>query len=291
MTQWDDLRYFLAVARSGSLSGAARELGVNHSTVLRRIQAYEERQGVRLFERLPTGYVLTQAAENIYVEALEIEDRVRAIDRELFGGDARLQGRLCLTLYHGMVPLLLAHLPEFRHRYPEIDLELLVTTEIRDLAAREADIAVRGTSSPPEYLIGHKVADFQHGIYTSPAYEARGLTVAEVVLWRDEQTSPAWMVEHCPNARVALRVDDVEAMTLAVRAGLGRARLPCWVADREPGLLRLPVPLPPGGFGFWILQHADLRASARVRAGRDFLIEVFGAQRDLIEGRLSIWLD
>lgn len=291
MTQWDDLRYFLAVARSGSLSGAARELGVNHSTVLRRIQAYEERQGVRLFERLPTGYALTQAAENIYAEALEIEDRVRAIDRELFGGDARLQGRLCLTLYHGMAPLLLAHLPEFRRRYPEIELELLVTTEVRDLAAREADIAVRGTPSPPEHLIGHKVADFQHGIYTSPAYEARGPAVAEVVLWRDELTPPAWMAQHCPDARVALRVDDVEAMALAVREGLGRARLPCWVADREPGLLRLPVTLRPGGYGFWILQHADLRTSARVRAGRDFLIEVFGAQRDLIEGRLSTWLD
>jgi DNA-binding transcriptional LysR family regulator len=78
MNPWDDLRYFLAVARSGSLSGAARELGVNHSTVLRRIHSYEERQGVRLFERLPTGYALTQAAENIYPHALDIEARVRA---------------------------------------------------------------------------------------------------------------------------------------------------------------------------------------------------------------------
>lgn len=290
MNPWDDLRYFLAVARSGSLSGAARELGVNHSTVLRRIQAYEERQGVRLFERLPTGYALTQAGENVYPHALEIEARIRAIDRALVGGDARLQGRLCLTLYHGVAPLILAHLAEFRARYPDIDLELMITTEVRDLAARQADIAVRGTAAPPEHLIGYKVADFQHGIYTSPAYEARAPSQPEVVLWRDELELPDWVREHCPGARVVLRVDDVETMALAVREGLGRARLPCWVADRAPGLLRLPAALPPSPFGLWILLHADLRASARVRACRDFLIQVLGDQRALLGGARSTWL-
>lgn len=290
MSPWDDLRYFLAVARTGSLSGAARELGVNHSTVLRRITAYEEEQGVRLFERLPTGYALTQDAENIYADALEIEARVRAIDRHLFGGDARLQGRLCLTLYHGVAPLLMPHLGEFRERYPNIDLELLITTEVRDLAARQADIAVRGTAAPPDQLIGHKVADFRHGLYTSPAYEARALSAPEVILWRDDPGVPAWVEQHCPGARVALRVDDVEVMAAAVAEGLGRARLPCWVADRRAGLRRLPVDLPPGGFGIWILVHADLRTSARVRAGRDFLIEVFAGHRDLIAGKHSVYL-
>ncbi len=290
MTPWDDVRYFLAVARTGSLSGAARELGVNHSTVLRRINAYEDEQGVRLFERLPTGYALTQAAENIYADALEIEARVRAIDRRLFGGDARLQGRLRLTLYHGVAPLLMPGLGEFRDRYPGIDLELQVTTEVRDLSAREADIAVRGTDAPPEQLIGRKVADLQHGLYTSPAYQARAPSIPEVILWRDERTVPSWVEQHCPGARVALRVDDVETMAAAVTAGLGRARLPCWVADRRAELRRLPVELPAGGYGFWILVHADLRTSARVRAGRDFLIQVFAAHRDLITGKRSVYL-
>ncbi len=291
MNQWDDVRYFLAVARSGSLSGAAKELGVNHSTVLRRIHAYEERQGVRLFERLPTGYALTQAAENIYPHALEIETRVRTIDRALFGGDARLQGRLCLTLYHGVAPLVLPYLPEFRERYPDIDLELMITTEVRDLAARQADIAVRGTAAPPDHLIGRKVADFQHGVYTSPTYEARRGARPEVVLWRDEREAPEWVRQHCPDAQVVLRVDDVETMALAVRKGLGRARLPCWVADREPGLLRVHADLTPSTFGLWILLHADLRASARVRACRDFLIRVLGDQRALLAGQCSVWLD
>ncbi|MGE3297671.1 MAG: LysR family transcriptional regulator [Porticoccaceae bacterium] len=290
MTPWDDVRYFLAVARTGSLSGAARELGVNHSTVLRRINAYEEQQGVRLFERLPTGYALTQAAENIHADALEIEARVRAIDRRLFGGDARLQGRLRVTLYHGVAALLMPRLEEFRGRYPGIDLELLVTTDVRDLSAREADIAVRGTAAPPDQLIGRKVADFRHGLYTSPAYEARAPAIPEVIQWRDEVEIPAWVEQHCPGARVALRVDDVETMAAAVREGLGRARLPCWVADRGPGLLRLPAALPLSPFGLWILVHADLRASARVRAGRDFLIEVFAAHRDLIAGKRSVYL-
>lgn len=290
MNDWDDLRYFLAVARNGSLSGAAAELGVNHSTVLRRINAYEKMQGVRLFERLATGYELTQAAENIYRYALEIDERTRIIDRELFGRDARLQGRLCITAYHGIAQFLLPELQGFRDRYPEVDLEMLITTEVRDLAAREADIAVRGTAKPPGHLVGKKVADFHHGIYTSPQYQMRGLPGAEVVLWRDETTLPDWVARHFPDAKVALRVDDVETMQLAVRAALGMARLPCWVADRTPGLLRLNVELEPSNFGLWILLHADLRATARVRACRDFLVEIFSAQRDLIEGKCSAYL-
>ena len=102
MSDWDDLRFFLAVARNGTISGAAQELGVNHSTVSRRINAYEKHHAVRLFERLPNGYVMTQAAENIYRYALDVEERTLAIERELFGQDARLQGRLRITAFHGL---------------------------------------------------------------------------------------------------------------------------------------------------------------------------------------------
>ncbi|HAD10124.1 MAG TPA: LysR family transcriptional regulator [Porticoccaceae bacterium] len=291
MKDWDDLRFFLAVARNGTVSGAAQELGVNHSTVSRRINAYEKENAVRLFERLPSGYVMTQAAENIYQYALDIEERTRAVERELFGRDARLQGRLCITAFHGLANrFLLPHLQRFREQYPEIDLELYVTTELRDLGAREADIAIRGTPRPPEHLVGKNVANFARGIYSSVKYQARGLRRQEVIIWRDEPQMPDWVVSHFPDARVALRADDITSIRTAVKEGLGLARMPCWVADTEPDLLRLNLDVEPSEWGLWVLIHADLRTTARVRVCRDFLIEALSTHKDLIEGRLSTYL-
>ena len=291
MNDWDDLRYFLAVARNGTVSGAAADLKVNHSTVSRRINAYEKEHAVRLFERLPSGYVMTQAAENIYQYALEIEERTRVVERELFGRDARLQGKLCITAFHGMANgLLLPHLQTFRDQYPEIDIELFITTEVRDLGAREADIAIRGTPKPPEHLVGKKVSDFCSGIYTSQKYQARALQRHELILWRDETKLPEWALKHFPNARVALRVDDVISMRTAVSEGLGVARMPCWVADSGPDTLRLNLDIEPSDWGIWVLIHADLRTTARVRVCRDFLIDTLSAQKDLIEGRCSTYL-
>lgn len=291
MNDWDDLRFFLSVARNGTVSGAAVELGVNHSTVSRRINTYEKQHAVRLFERLPSGYVMTQAAENIYQYALEIEQRTLAVERELFGRDARLQGRLCITAFHGMAnELLLPHLQRFREQYPEIDLELYITTEVRDLDAREADIAIRGTPRPPEHLVGKNVAKFARGIYSSPKYQARGLGRQQVILWRDEPRLPDWVITHFPDAGVALRADDVTIMRSAVKEGLGLALMPCWVADTEPDLRRLNLDVEPSDWGLWVLIHADLRTTARVRVCRDFLIDALSTHKDLIEGRLSTYL-
>lgn len=291
MSDWDDLRYFLAVARNGTVSGAAVELGVNHSTVSRRINAYEKKHDVRLFERLAQGYEMTQAAENIYRYALEIEERTHIVERELFGRDTRLQGRLCITAYHSTVnDLLIPSLNNFCERYPEIDLELSVTADVRDLSAREADIAIRGTPQPPDHLVGKKVADLDAAIYSSENYQQRQLRRPEVILWRDEVVLPEWVAQHFPDARVVLRVDDVTAMRAAVKAGLGVARLPCWVADVCPGLFRLKLDVVSMGWGLWVLIHADLRSTARVRVCRDFLIETLAKKRDLIEGRCSTYL-
>lgn len=290
MNDWDDLRYFLAVARTKTVSGAAAALGVNHSTVSRRISAYEKQHDVRLFERLSTGYEMTQAAENIYRYALEIEERTRTVERELFGRDARLQGKLCITAFHSMAnTFLLPHLQAFRNQYPNIELELYITTEVRDLGAREADIAIRGTPRPPDHLIGKKVADIGRGIYTSEKYQVRGLQRPEIIVWRDEQSLPDWAVRYFPDARVALKVDDVTAMQQAVSQGLGIARLACWVGDSAE-LLRMPLELEPSDWGLWVLIHADLRSTARVRVCRDFLIETLSAYKGLFEGGQSVYL-
>ena len=256
MNDWDDLRYFLAVAKHGTVTGASEELKVNQSTVSRRINAYEKQHDVRLFERLPSGYVMTQAAENIFQHALEIEERTQIVERELFGRDARLQGRLCVTALHSMANrLLLHHLQEFRDLYPKIELELFLTGEIRDLGAREADIAIRGTNNPPDHLVGKKVANFGTGIYTSAKYQARRLQRHELILLRDEPQLPDWVVRHFPDARIALKVDDRITMQEAVHKGLGIARLPCWVADTGPALMRLDLETEATDWGLWVLIH------------------------------------
>ncbi len=290
MSEWDDLRFFLEVARIGSVSGAASKLGVNHSTVSRRINAYEKSHDVRLFERVHSGYELTAAGEHIYHYALEIEQRVLSVERELFGRDARLQGSVRVTVYHALATqLIMPRLGGFHEQYPDIDLELVVTTDVRDLSAREADIAVRGTAKPPEHLIGRQVVKFVHGMYTSTNYINRGLRRDEVILWRNDSDVPDWMQVHYPDARVVLRVDDVATMAAAVEAGLGLARLPCHSADSIE-LYRLPIELPPSDWGVWVLSHADLRATARVRVTREFLVSVLEEQSDLFAGRRSRYL-
>ncbi|MBL4781238.1 MAG: LysR family transcriptional regulator [Porticoccaceae bacterium] len=246
---------------------------------------------MRLFERLAQGYEMTQAAENIYSYALEIEERTHIVERELFGRDTRLQGRLCITAYHSTVnDLVMSELSRFCERYPEIDLELSVTGDLRNLSAREADIAIRGTPQPPDHLVGKKVADIEGAIYTSDNYQKRQLRRPEVILWRDEMVLPTWVVEHFPDARVVLRVDDVSTMRAAVLGGMGVARLPCWRADIHPGLFRLRLDVASMDWGLWVLIHADLRSTARVRVCRDFLIETLEKKRDLIEGRCSTYL-
>ena len=155
---WDDVRYFLALCREGSVSRAGKALSVNHTTVARRIAAFEEELGTRLFDRTRDGYAMTQAAENMYDKAIDMESSALAIDRAMYGQDAELKGPLKLTApYDFANRVIVPALPTFRNKYPCIELELLTTTGLVDLAAREADIAVRLTAKPPEYLIGRKV--------------------------------------------------------------------------------------------------------------------------------------
>ncbi len=285
---WDDLRYFLALSREGSVSGAGRTLGVNHTTVARRITALESLLGTRLFDRTADGYEMTQAAENMYDHALQIETQALAIDREIFGQDAELKGPLKITIAHDVAnQLLIPRLAEFREAYPCIDLDILTTKGLIDLTAREADIAVRLTSKPPDFLIGREVVPLRHGVYGTKEYLEQKRQPTEVVLFRGNTEMPPWVNEHFSDAKVALKVDDVGTMLTAVRNGLGLARMPCYMADADPTVRRLDVRLTPSDWGIWILSHIDLRCTARVRVAREFLVSVIEQQRSLVMGEHS----
>ena len=285
---WDDVRFFLTLCREGSVSRAGKQLGVNHTTVARRISAFEDKLGSRLFDRTRDGYVMTQAAENIFDKACEMEEHAQAIDRAMYGSDAELRGLLRLTVPYDFANRIIApEIVRFRREYPAIDLELLTTTDRLDLAARAADIAVRLTAEPPEYLVGREVLPLRHGIYATQGYLRRMGQQPEVVLFRGDTDMPEWVAQHFPDARVALRTDNLTTMLAAVAAGVGLARMPCFEADSDRRLRRLDLELSPSAWGIWILNHVDLRSTARVRVCREFLIDIIESRRSLILGEES----
>jgi DNA-binding transcriptional LysR family regulator len=285
---WDDMRFFLALSREGSISAAGRSLGVNHTTVARRIAALEDVLGTRLFDRLPDGYEMTQSAENLYRHALEIEAHTQAINREVFGQDAALKGPLKLTVSHDVANrLLIRDLRSFRNEYPCIDLEILTTTGLVDLASRQADIAVRLTAKPPDYLVGREVLPMRHGIYGSQKYLEEMNGSVDAVLFRGDNEYPEWIKEHFPEPASVMRTDDITTMLTAVREHHGLARMPCYIGDSDPDIRRLDVRLSPSTWGIWILSHVDLRSTARVRVCRDFLVAAIEKKRDLVLGENS----
>lgn len=285
---WDDLRYFLALARDQRASAAGKRLGVKHTTVARRLDSLESRLNTRLFDRTPRGYALTQAGEQLYEHAVGMEEHAQALDREIQGMDTQLEGALRLTAPYGALnQLVVPYLHRLLDKYPLIQLDLIGTTGLLDLAARQADIALRMTANPPEYLVGRKVLPLRHGVYGSTGYLAKQRDRESVLTFCSEDSFPEWVQRHFRDASLALRTDDAGVMLEAVKQHRGLARLPCFVADCEPDLRRIDVELTPSTWGVWVLNHVDLRTTARVRVCRDFLIDILLEQRDLIEGNAS----
>ncbi len=291
---WDDLRFFLAVARTGSLSAASRALGVNHSTVFRRIQAFEERLGVRLFERLPSGYARTVAGDEMLDTASRVEAEVDALDRRISGHDLRLTGPVVVTTTDTMAYRFLGpHLAAFRAAYPGIGLELTLDTQFLNLSRRQADVAIRPTRTPPENLVGRRLSAIAFAVYGSRDYlalhgETEDLSAHAWLAFDDSLAHLAaarWLRDTVPDAAIALRGNNLFALFGAAAAGMGVAALPCFLADPEPALQRLRRPDPALASELWLLTHEDLRHTARIRAFLDFMATALAAERDLLEGR------
>lgn len=289
---WDDWRYFLALAREGSVSAAGKALNVKHTTVARRITSLESDLGSRLFDRSPSGYALTVAGENLYKHAEQMEQSALAVQRDVVGMDTQLKGLLKLTAsYDVMSRLVSPHLGEFARRYPCIDLELLGTTSLVDLSARQADIALRLTAKPPDYLIGREVMPLKHGIYATQAYLEQPRDKHNVILWTKESQFPEWVQQHFPDANVVARTDDVTIMRDLANQNFGLVRIPCYIGDSEPGLLRLDLELKPSAWGIWVLSHVDLRMTPRIKVCREFLVETLLNQKSLIQGLDSTYFN
>lgn len=289
---WDDLRLFLAVAREGTLAGAARTLGVNHSTVFRRLNGFEDSLGVRLFERLASGYALTVAGEEMRASAERVEREIDRLDRRITGQDLRLQGALVVTTTDTTAGgFLMTHIAAFKRAYPGIDLDLVLDNQNVNLSKRQADVAIRPTRNPPETLVGRRVAEIAFALYASGTYlDGRDADPATLD-WLSVDESLAhlaadkWFRGTYPDARVSMRTNSLLGVMLGVRADMGVGVLPCFMGDPAPDVVRLGAPIAEAASALWLLTHEDLRHTARVRAFMDFLADALAGDVALLEGR------
>lgn len=272
---WSDVPYILSVCEAGSLAGAARMMGVNHSTVYRRVEGVEDRLGVRLFDRQSHGYVMTPAGEMFYQRAIVLCDGMNSIEMTLAGQDLRLEGDLTVTttdslLYH-LGPVFLS----FQREHPDVELRLLSDARSLDLMQRDADIAIRPTRNPPEHWVGRKLQPVASAIYAAKDYLHQKLPANEqrwVTLDDDLYRSPMSQMTRArmPKDAPVTVVNTVMGVFDMVRSGLGIGALPCYLGEAHGELARVHEPDDEFTWDLWLLAHPDVRRSARVHAFFDY---------------------
>lgn len=279
LIDWNDYKIALQIADAGSLSKAAQLAGSSHPTMFRRINAVEEKLGVRLFERFRTGYQPTAAGEEVVAVARQIAELTNETERRVSGRDLRPSGTVRIattdTLLFGMLAPMIA---QFRQMEPEITLQIVVSNEISDLSLREADIAIRPSSAPDQHLVGRKLGVIRQGIYGQQKLyrDSPALLKPGTAPWVGPSSSMAyhqlhsWMERNRYDEACVCRMDTVLGMYAAVRSGIGLAVLPTYLAEPDGELARLGALVDEVSVDLWLLTHPDLRRTTRVRAVLDY---------------------
>ena len=283
MHEWDDLRFFLAVAQAGSVSAAATKLGVNQSTVSRRINQFEKSMNVRLFERLSTGYELTPEGEQLHRHVLKIDDEIQSIDRELMGKNIELNGIIRVTTSLAVSRyLLMPVFEQFNRQYPGIKLHLDTSSNIFNLTQREADVAIRVTrDAVPENLVGRPLGSIQFAVYGTRQYveSCQSTTNKNPLRWIGEDNNkahPDWLPDTIGPLHLVMRCNEVLATRDAICHGLGVGRLPTFIGDTDEGLKQFGAGLPVPAAPVWLLTHADMRGVKRVQVFTSFVTKELG---------------
>lgn len=292
MIDWDDVRYFLAVARGGSVRAAAARLGVNHTTVLRRIAQLEHRLGAQMFEKLPSGYRMTAAGEEVLELAEQMEATSHLLETRVFGRDQSARGLLRVTLPPFLAThLLMPDLADFALLHPDIEMEILSSGEVANLTNREADVAIRivtDRKTLPLNLYGLKGPELFSGVYMSRDRLAAWRAGARDPIRRiviDNHGIPDWAREgEVHTTGVPFRTADAETQIVAVRQGLGLTKLPCFVGDADPLLVRVPGTNLPMHGTLWLLTQGETRKTKRVRLFTEFVSRRLAAYAPLLAG-------
>lgn len=298
MFDWNDLRYFLAVAHAGSTRAAAKALGVNQSTVHRRLDELERQIGRRLLARGSTGYKLTELGKDMVAHAGEVEDAVSAFQRHLAASNMELSGVIHVTCPEVLgLRLMRSDLVKaFNAKHPSLRVEVLLSDKYFDLAKGEADIALRACAPVPDdpNLFGRKIAPSPWAVYASQAYVKRhgGIELIEeigrhaiIIFENTVANHPAsrWLHSVAPNAVVSARVAGVPAGLSAVKSGAGVGVLPVIVGDNEDDLRRLYGPIPNLPSDIYLLIHQDMKQTPRVRAFFDYIVAELPAVRRILD--------
>ncbi len=277
MLDWDNLRTFLLVARHGTLSAAARALGVHQPTMGRRLAALESRAGARLLQKTPHGYILTPAGEAILGNVERIEAEALAAERHVSGHDIRLEGQVRVTSVESIAAeILVPILADLSARHPGIEVELVADTRNLSLTRREADVAIRMARIDQHDLAIRRIGTVAFGLYASPGYLERhgppdfaaGGAGQGLILTHDELLGlpeMTWLRTALPLAAPALRANTRYVQREAARVGIGLACLARYLGDAG-GLTRLAPPTPPPPREMWLAVHADIRHMPRIRA-------------------------
>ncbi len=286
MTDWDDLRYFLAVGRHGSTLAAARALGVNQSTVHRRLVELERSIGCRLVERQPTGYRLTDLGREMLVHAQRVEESVRGFEGRLDAYRREVVGVVRVTCPEPLVYLLRqsSFLDRFHARHPGVRVEFVMSDKYLDLGKGDADVALRSGDTTDGDLVGRRIADSVWAVYGSErciaehGKPARIEALGEYPLVAFDETMAnhrvtKWLRSVAPNGRVVARNDSVLGLLYAVKSGVGFGPLPTALADKEPGLVRVLGPVPELTRIWRVLAHPSVRHTPTVAAFFDFVVE------------------
>jgi DNA-binding transcriptional LysR family regulator len=274
---WEDLRFFVALARAGSLSAAARTLRVSHATVGRRVAALEAVLGQSLFDRRADGFGLTDYGASVMELAVDMDERAHTIARRAGRGEA-LSGTVRLTATEALAErLLIPRLATFRRRHPGIALEVLVDSRSLSLAKREADLAIRVARPQAGELFTRRLATMAYGVYGAPRGDPSAWVGYDDAFAHLPEAQ--WLARHGRGERVVLRTNSVVAQLAAARAGYGKALLPCWLAAEERGIVAMTPPAALPEREIWLVVHRDLKDVPRVRAVMDAIVTMFDGER------------
>lgn len=288
---WDDIRVFVALVRFGTLSRAGRELDVEHSTVVRRIDALEKALGLRLFDRLPRGWQLTAEGEQLFVRAEQMEDCAHAFTREASEG-ATLSGVVRISTLPAFSAAFLTQQLALQHeRWRPITLEVVGETRMANLTRREADLALRLGRPQDPSVIARPLASLDYGIYAQKNYLARTAEADWYFIGFDDSLRDApeqqWLDNYAGARGYSFRSNNSLSLLEAAAGGVGVAVLPRFLALTKTELVQIPVSAPPPRRELWLLTHPEVRRSARVKLIADLLAEIILSSEGLLGNESS----
>lgn len=288
---WDDLKFFIAVCNNGSIRAAAKVLGVNHATVSRRIHHFETTLGERLFERSAKGYSQTALAKELYLDASLLEERMNMVQRRVVSQDDTLKGDIRVTFPSCVgQSLVMSDIADFCNLYPSIDLQIVDTNRTLNLLNRETDVAFRLCETPPDYVVGRKLATVHRACYISRKLSSKASDPA----WLEQQNWLGWteayrrpsgvIAQKYPKMSSKHMIASLSIQSQACIEGMGIGLFPCVYADKEPELVRIPPYISEPKIDLWILSHPDMRTNQKIHTFVHFMTERLLKKRALIEG-------